>query len=237
MEAFDFLKELDPIINRIPSDFGGGSPRNKLLLMCYLTYRYRLKTYVEIGVYRGKSLFPLAYTIQKNEGMAYGIDPYCREIAFEHDAIPELQKALTKFIEETDYDSIYEKVEASIGALGLENNCEILRKTSQSAAGFFSQNRIPIDLLHIDGNHDTIFVEADVSMYLPLVSPKGFIVMDDIDWDSVRPAYALALKDATLVLEAKSFAILLKQSHDTDVEMLRFELLTFYRLFSASEER
>jgi hypothetical protein len=236
METLDVLTELDPIINRVPSDFGGGSPRNKLLLMCYLTYRYRLKTYVEIGVYRGRSLFPVAYTIKKNQGMAYGIDPYCREMAFEHDVSPELRTALTKFIGETDYDAIYEEVEALRSDFALANNCQIYRKTSQSAASFFSQNRIPIDMLHIDGNHDTCFVKADVAMYLPLVSSKGFIIMDDIDWESVKPAYTLALKKTTLVLEAKSFAILFKQSPDIDVERLRFELLTLHRLFLASEE-
>lgn len=236
METLDLLKELDPIIDRIPSDFGGGSPRSKLLLMCYLAYRYRLKTYVEIGVYRGRSLFPLAYTIKMNKGMAYGIDPYCREMAYEVDVNPEHQKAVTQFIDETDYDMIYEEVEILRKALDLTHYCEIHRKPSESAAGFFSENRIPIDMLHIDGNHDTSFVETDVAQYLPLVSPRGFIIMDDTNWESVKPAYSLAQRQATPVLETKTFAILLKESHDSDVERLRFEILTLHRLFSASSE-
>jgi hypothetical protein len=58
--------------------------------------------------------------------------------------------------------------------------------------------------------------------------------MDDRDWESVKPAHALAQMRATLVLAAKSFAILLKEPQDSDLERLRFEILTLYRLLSTS---
>jgi hypothetical protein len=108
--------------------------------------------------------------------MAFGIDPYCKERAYEADVSPELQKAITKFVDETDYDLIYHEVEHLRQAWDLSDNCQIHRKTSESAVDFFSRNRIPIDMLDIDGNHDTCFVKADVAMYMPLVSPKGFIL-------------------------------------------------------------
>ena len=48
------------IDNEIKSDFGGGCPIEKSFLMAYLAQNQNLKTYVEIGVYRGKSFFPTA---------------------------------------------------------------------------------------------------------------------------------------------------------------------------------
>ena len=61
-------------------------------------------------------------------------------------------------------------------------------------------------MVHIDGNHDTTFVMEDVNNYFPLLEEKSFIVLDDISWDSVKPAFSLLneemvfigkLKDAT----------------------------------------
>lgn len=48
------------VSDQILSDVLGGSPLSKCYLMAYLAQRQGCKTYVEIGVYRGKSLFPVA---------------------------------------------------------------------------------------------------------------------------------------------------------------------------------
>jgi predicted O-methyltransferase YrrM len=45
------------------------------------------------------------------------------------------------------------------------------------------------DLVHIDGNHDTEVVTKDVELYLPRLNRKGFIILDDISWDSVKLTY------------------------------------------------
>jgi hypothetical protein len=58
IELFQSTKQ---IVNRIPTDFGGGSPLAKSFLMAYIALEYDLKNYVEIGIYRGRSFFPMAY--------------------------------------------------------------------------------------------------------------------------------------------------------------------------------
>jgi predicted O-methyltransferase YrrM len=64
-----------------------------------------------------------------------------------------------------------------------------VRKTSAEAAAYFAKKSITFDLIHIDGNHDTALVMQDVENYLPLLKQEGFIVMDDVSWESVKPAY------------------------------------------------
>jgi hypothetical protein len=223
--------QIDPIINHVAADFGGGSPRHKLLLMSHLAWKFRLKTYVEIGVYRGRSLFPLAYVLKQNSGMAYGVDPYSRESAYEVDVDPALRQAISDFIDQTDYDDIYQNVQQLRTKLGLVTHCEILRETSQNAVRFFAENQISVDMLHIDGNHDTRFVLSDVTSYMPLIAPNGFMIMDDTDWASVRPAFELALSRTALVLEAKGFAIFMKCPLDLELEKLRLEVLDLYQTF------
>ncbi|HEX4181848.1 MAG TPA: class I SAM-dependent methyltransferase [Caulobacteraceae bacterium] len=39
-----------------------------------------------------------------------------------------------------------------------------------------------IALLHIDGNHDTAYAAEDVSLWSPLVSPGGWVAIDDYCW-------------------------------------------------------
>lgn len=44
-------------------------------------------------------------------------------------------------------------------------------------------------MLHIDGNHDIKYVLKDIELFLPLLNPNSIIVMEDIDWNSVKSDY------------------------------------------------
>jgi predicted O-methyltransferase YrrM len=46
----------------------------------------------------------------------------------------------------------------------------------------------PVDVLHIDGNHDGEKVMWDVINWLPKMAPQGVIILDDINWPSIVPA-------------------------------------------------
>ena len=59
--VLELFRDLKQIANSIPADYGGGRPLAKSFLMAYVALKYDLKNYVEIGVYRGRSFFPLAY--------------------------------------------------------------------------------------------------------------------------------------------------------------------------------
>ena len=53
----------------------GGDSLSKCYIMAYLASFFKLKNYVDIGVYKGKSLFSVAQAFKDNEGKAYGIEP------------------------------------------------------------------------------------------------------------------------------------------------------------------
>jgi predicted O-methyltransferase YrrM len=220
----ELLREIEGLLERIPADFGGGSPLEKTFLVCHLAALKRLGTYVEIGVYRGRSFFPLALTVQRQGGKAYGIDPYAKDDAFESDVAAELKERIDAFVRTTDFDRIHHDVEQLIDELGMRDTARILRATSEKAVRFFHEQGISIGMLHVDGNHDTRFVMRDVELYLPLVEPDGIVVMDDTDWDSVKPACAWVRERMAVLFETPAFAIFANREDGGDLAGLRLEL-------------
>jgi len=108
-----------------------------------------------------------------------------------------------------------------ISELSLESTAEILRKPSEQAASYFRDSGIPIGMLHIDGNHDAHFVMRDLELYLPLVEPDGIVVMDDIDWESVKPAYAKVKQCMTVLFEAPSYSFLINRPDGAELDLVK----------------
>ncbi|HYF84134.1 MAG TPA: glycosyltransferase [Clostridia bacterium] len=205
-----FFWDFYDVYSQIDTDFGGGSPFFKSFLMAYLIKYNSLKTFLEIGVYKGKCLLPLAYIIKQNKGSSIGVDPYIDTCAREYDVKEEMRIAIDEFIDNLDFGILYNDVLAKKEALGLSSSCEIIRKTSESAYLSLRAKGIVIDMLHIDGNHDTKYVSLDAEKYIPLVNEFGFVVFDDIDWESVNIVYQKYKKELIPVFECDTFGILLK---------------------------
>lgn len=185
----------------IPVDFGGGCPVPKANVMAWLIRYFKITASVEIGVYRGRSLVPQAIAHKTaTGGVAYGVDPYSPEIAIEHDN-PELADKIAAHTWQTDWDALYRGVLDLRDALGLQDHLTLLRQTSVDAAAEFARQGRRFGFAHIDGNHDTVHVMKDVELYLPLMTPGGFVMMDDVSWDSVKPAVAAVAGRATLMIE------------------------------------
>jgi hypothetical protein len=194
-------QEVERVLREIPIDFGGGCSVSKAYVIAWLIRRSRFRTSADIGVYRGRSLFPQAVAHRLfTGGTVYGIDPWCAEQAREYDN-EELKEAISRFADETDFESIYRKVDALRHEFGCQKSCQLLRKTSSEAASYFKEKGTRFDLIHIDGNHDTQIVMRDVELYWPLLNKNGFIVMDDVSWKSVRPAYEALNRSMSLVFE------------------------------------
>lgn len=210
----DLYKKLLYVESKIPTDLGGGSPVSKCFLMAYLVRTMQLKKYVEIGVYRGKSLLQLAVAIKENHGVAYGIDPYLSEDAKENDLNEQLKQTVNAHIDSLDFDDLYHQVLTAIDDLDMKDSVKLIRSTSNEAIADFKKNKIVIDMLHIDGNHDTVFVNLDAENYIPLVRDGGIIVFDDIDWKSVRVVYEKVKADYTLIYEEETFGILYKEKNN-----------------------
>jgi hypothetical protein len=180
------------VLDQIPSDFGGACSVSKANLIAWLIRRYGLHTTLDIGVYRGRSLFPQALAHQQyTGGIVYGVDPWSSVEAKENDNLA-LKDAIHAFVDQLDFERIYQDVTVQIERLDLEAYCIILRQSSARAIEYFEKNDIYFDLIHIDGNHDTEKVAQDIRLYLPRLNREGFLIMDDVSWESVHLAYRKA---------------------------------------------
>ncbi len=227
------------IDNEIKSDFGGGCPIEKSFLMAYLVQNQKLKTYVEIGVYRGKSFFPTAYSIHLNNGKSYGIDPYTRSNAIEFDTPENIKNDVNTFLERVDFDDIYKNTEIYRKNCEYSEDLKLIRKSSQDAISYFKKNNIKIDFLHIDGNHDAKHIRQDFELYNEILNEGGFIVFDDIDWESVDVVYREAKKELTVVFECECFGILYKEKNGfkdfVKTEKLNKRLVSIYNKIKNKE--
>ena len=190
---------VDDALSRIPVDFGGGCPPKKAHAMAWLIRAECIRTSLDIGVYRGRSLMPQAVAHRDfTGGIVYGVDPFSSREAMQHDNAV-LRDRLQDFALTTDFEGIYGDVLRLRDALGVAAHCTLVRKTSAQAAADFVARGVRFGLIHIDGNHDTARVLEDVEFYLPLLTPGGLIVMDDVSWASVKPAVEAVASRATLL--------------------------------------
>lgn len=212
------------MLNQIPIDFGGGCSVKKGQMMAWIIRQYYLQTTIDIGVYRGRSLFPQAYAhTNYTDGLVYGVDPWSKFNAKENDNIV-LKDAIDTFVDNTDFENIYNDVLSFNLKTNFFKNCILLRKTSEDAFKFFNSENVMFDLVHVDGNHDIKFVMKDVINYTTILKDKAFIVMDDISWDSIRPAldfveerYAMIFKESN---ETSDFAVYWKNNDINEVNIL-----------------
>lgn len=176
------------LLELVPIDFGGGCSLSKADLLSYLIINDKINNSIDIGVYRGRSLLPQANAHKhKSRGVVYGVDPYDNELVKEKDN-KELKKQINKFVQENDFQKIYDDVCALVRKTGLSDNVNIIRKTSKEALAYFISNAIHPGLIHIDGNHDRDIVLNDVKGYSAILEDGGYIIMDDVSWSSVKPS-------------------------------------------------
>lgn len=214
------FEEIRAIWESIPADIIGGSPLDKCYIMAYLATRLGLRSFVEIGVYRGKSLFSVAPAFLANGGGCYGIDPCSSENLKENELPDQLKSLVDNFADTTDLQEIYQEVVGRRQDLGMQNSVILLQKTAEQAYAFFQEvglvrqeSQFPrsdafIDMLHIDGNHDYALVQTDAQLYIPLVRQGGIIVFDDVGWSGVRRVYDRAKEHFVVLYEDQDFAIL-----------------------------
>ena len=188
---------IERLLSDIVIDFGGGCSLPKAYIMACLIATYRLKTTLDIGVYRGRSLFPQALAHKYfTGGVVYGIDPWDNEVAQENDNL-ELRERIKAFLQQVSLKEIGAEVIQYKTQRHLDDHCIIIPKKSEEAAEHFRHTTF--GLIHIDGSHDTEVVMNDIELYLPLLSENGFLVMDDMSWECIQPAIEVVKSKCSLL--------------------------------------
>ena len=218
--------DLKELLSEIKIDFGGGCSFEKAYIMAWLIANFKLKSTVDIGVYRGRSLFSQAIAHKRfSNGIVYGIDPWDSELARENDN-KELKEAIDDFIDKTDFSEIGREVARYNFEKGFNDHCVLIQKKSEDAISQFRDRNVIFDLIHIDGNHATEIVMKDIELYLPLLAERGFVVLDDISWDSVQPAFNAVSSKYSLIYKKtdlnkkNDFAIFWNNNNESEVAQI-----------------
>lgn len=162
-QAFAYMDQLD-----------GWCSKQKASFLIDLILRSRPGIIVEIGVWGGKSLVPMACALRANgAGTVYGIDPWSNTASIE-----EVQNEDNKaFWGTVDHEAVMRSLINKILYFQLQDQIVLMQRTSEEAPPINN-----IDILHIDGNHSEKTSYFDVQKWVPLVKSGGWIIFDDMTW-------------------------------------------------------
>jgi cephalosporin hydroxylase len=132
---------------------------------------------VEIGVFGGASLFPVASALKfLQNGVAIGIDPWDKFEAIR--AFDPVEEATDlNWWGNLNFQYIYYSYVNMIARNRLENYIITLKTTSEHAAQEIID---PIDILFVDGNHNSLITLRDVELYLPKVRIGGYVWLNNL---------------------------------------------------------
>jgi predicted O-methyltransferase YrrM len=161
--AFWFMDQLE-----------GWCTKQKASVLMDIIIRSRPQIVVEIGVWGGKSLVPMASALEAiGSGKIYGIDPWDPQASIECT----LEEPNIQFWGSADHKAIKNQLVSKIHQFGLQNHVELIEDKSENVPPIEN-----IDVLHIDGNHSDTTSFLDVTKWVPYVKKGGWIIFDDMTW-------------------------------------------------------
>lgn len=146
-------------------------PKGQMLAAAVVALRPEIS--VEIGVYAGKSAFPIALAHKEcGVGRLIAIDPWSATASQEGQVKPEDHK----FWSGLDHEMIYQTFWKNALRLNVAHIIQVVRKRSDD---FTPPDNI--GLLHIDGNHSDQAIR-DVERFAPKCRMGALCFCDDISW-------------------------------------------------------
>lgn len=172
LEEFIMKKKENEILSKI-ENLSGWCSLDKAIKLYNFIKENKIKSTLEIGVYGAKSLVPMAMAHQEFGGTLIGIDPYSQS---------ESQQMMidgNPFEFSADWEDIYSQ---AIVAISSFPGTSIIKK---SLADYYDPS-LKFDLIHLDGNHSRDNVLRDLTMIETMTHETTFIVIDDVNWDTVK---------------------------------------------------
>lgn len=169
------------LIERAERELEGWCSREKSTVIADMVISEGPQICVEIGVYGGRSLIPVAAALKQNgKGQIYGIETWDPTVATEY---------VTNDSNDTwwrgiDFHAIKTNFYRFVAAQDLASQVRIIEAPSADAASLFKT----LDYLHIDGAHSTYNAAEDVVLYAKKVRRHGIIILDDTNWPTTKPA-------------------------------------------------
>jgi len=173
-------------IARITPEGGDWCSVEKAQTLAAIILGHRCRRVVEIGVWHGGSLIPMALAMKYlGAGHAIGIDAWSTDASVVGQTGDD--EAWWKTV---DHDAAYGVFMARVAKHELEPYCRVMRQHSSDVQSVAIETMFPIDLLHVDGNHGPQAVD-DVMRFSPSVPVGGYLVLDDVNWSGGHVTQAL----------------------------------------------
>lgn len=190
-------------IERISTELPGFQSDQRQKQMAQLVFDQSPNIVVEIGVYGGRSLIPVALAMKRNRrGMIIGIDPWDSKI--HHEGLSSHNE--DGDLSQEDLDNAHRKMWGAVEEYGLHDYVNIIRAKS---CGVFLTPLLDkrVDILHVDGAHGAAQVERDIYMFASMVRSGGFVWMDDTTWPTVKKACRILETFADMVLDQGTYRL------------------------------
>lgn len=177
---------------RMASNIYGESNEQKIAAMMSIFDSAPRGDVVEIGALVGKSASVLSWLARRYQiGNVLAVDPWQSEAAKQCDS-PDAVRVDT--VGEWEYETLPQDFVVNMLPVGL--GCfNYLRQDSRRGFERFRRDRAVVSkefgkveyqgaiaIIHIDGNHDYVNVKQDCELWLPLMAPNGWLILDDYQW-------------------------------------------------------
>lgn len=163
-------QKLNQLIQTTIPSMDGWCDLNKATVLAGLVLHLKPVRSVEIGVWGGRSLLPMAWAAkQVGNSQVIGIDPYDPKVSAENEMPPH-----DEWWGKQDHELVMRRFHAYIKRFQLDNVLHIRKKSDEV-------DPPDCQLLHIDGSHTEQAVK-DAERFGPKVTMGGVVVCDDVLW-------------------------------------------------------
>lgn len=187
-------RKLFSLISSVTQTLDGWCSVPKAAALAALTTAMNVQLAIEIGVWAGRSLLPVAFAMKaKGSGQIKGIDPYTAKAS----AADEFGENLKWWDNQKMHDDIKAKFWDHVKKFDVIQHVDLIEKKSDDVdiTPPDPKWKLEADLLHIDGNHQDQAIR-DAERFGPLVRLGGIVVCDDLKWQGGGPLRAIdALED------------------------------------------
>lgn len=180
------------VLDRMPN---GWCTVEKAQHLYELTIQSGAKRSIELGVYSGRSLMPIALAHQElNTGFVIGVDSWSKRAALEGTN----DEANAQWWANINFMGIYEECIDAIDHFALNDFCGTVRMRSLTFGLLIEDDSLT--LLHQDSNHSQEVTCAEVELFAPKIKHGGIWVSDDSRWPTVQRSLSM--------LEEKGFTLI-----------------------------
>ena len=160
----------------------------------------RCSRVLEIGIYGGRSLIPMALAVQEHapEGKVYGVGEWSSDVAVE----TATDAASDAWWRDVGLETIKARFLRNLLDNQLAGIVNVLEMSSDEAFKCLTAiGPFEFDLIHVDGSHSEVQALRDVKSWTGLLPPGGILVLGDIARPSMQGARQYLRSNLSVVEE------------------------------------